>query len=62
MTNTLNIILITIGIYIIYINFLCKKETFATSPSTLIQLRSTSTENLCQHCGGNLEHKRRNYG
>ena len=60
--NTLNIVLITIGIYIIYSNFLCKKETFSTSNATLIQLRTSSTVNLCKHCGGNLEHKRRNYG
>lgn len=70
--NTLHLVLIIIGIYIIYSNLLCK-ETFATSPSTLTQLRSTSTENLnqqfvCKDCGstnilliGNYN-RRRNYG
>ena len=69
MTNTLNIVLITIGIYIIYSNFLCKKETFATSPSTLTQLRanSTLTEKLiCKDCGSTdivvNYNRRRNYG
>lgn len=66
--NTLNIILITIAIYIIYSNFLCKKETFAMSRATITQLNSTSTENsqfLCNDCGSTnilIEHKRRNYG
>jgi uncharacterized membrane protein (Fun14 family) len=71
--NTLNIVLITIGIYILYSNFLCKKETFAMSPSTLTQLRanSTSNENLnhqfvCKDCGSTdivvNYNRRRNYG
>jgi predicted RNA-binding Zn-ribbon protein involved in translation (DUF1610 family) len=68
MTNTLNIVLITLVIYIIYSNFLCKKETFAMSQATITQLKSTSTENsqfLCKDCGSTnilIEHKRRNYG
>lgn len=63
------IILIAIGLYMFYT--LNKKETFAMSPSTLTQLRSTSTENqinscVCKDCGGRnimINYKRRrNYG
>jgi hypothetical protein len=67
MMDTLNIILIIIGIYIIYNNFLCK-ETFAMSQGTITQLKSTSTENsqfVCKDCGSTdilIKRKRRNYG
>lgn len=68
------VILIVIGLYIIY-TYMYKKETFAMSPATLTQLKSTSTENskqkfVCKNCGGSdilligdVEYnKRRNYG
>lgn len=72
MMNTLNIVLIIIGIYIIYSNFLCK-ETFAMSPSTLTQLRANSTSSeilnhqlICKDCGSTdivvNYTRRRNYG
>ena len=66
-------LLLIIGLYIIYI-FFNIKETFAMSPSTLTQLRSTSIENtnqhfLCKNCGSNdivlkdsKYKRRRNYG
>ena len=71
--NLLNLILILIGLYLLY-SFTIK-EKFATSPATLIQLESTSTENhdnafLCKDCGGPPViltdgpeyYRRRNYG
>jgi len=70
--NAIYIILIAIGLYMFFV--LNKRETFAMSPSTLTQLRSTSTENqinsfVCKDCGGtdilllgDAEYKRRNYG